>query len=191
MRSLLFLAAAAATAAAGQPAPKQPAWYTKAVKKVEATFEPAEAKPGQVVTFKLTVELNEGYHTYPSKQPDKLAASMVNKIGFPDPGAVVFVGPVTDSDNFEKKPEPELGIKEYRYYPGKVVYERKAVVAPTQKPGEVTVKLAEFRLTVCDANNCFPPRKLTPGATLKVLNGPPVPVDPKYADEVKKATGGL
>ena len=45
---------------------------------------PAEAKPGQTVTFTLTVELNDGYHTYPTVQPDKKAAGMVNEIKFPD-----------------------------------------------------------------------------------------------------------
>ena len=43
------------------------------MKKVEAKFDPAEAKPGQTVTFKLTVELNDGYYTYPTRQADKAA----------------------------------------------------------------------------------------------------------------------
>jgi hypothetical protein len=194
MRPLLFLTAAAALALAAGPSAgedKKPAWWDKAVKKLEVAFDPAEAKPGQTVTLKLTVELHEGYYTYPTKQEDKAAEGMVNKLAFPDPGVVVFVGETIDADDYKTKAEPELGIRDLRYYPKKVVYERKAVVRPSQKPGEVAVKLPEFRLTICDANNCFPARKLTPEAKLKVLDAPPVPVDPKYADEVKKAPGGL
>ena len=36
-------------------------WYERAVKKVEAKFEPAEAKPGQTVTFTLTGPNNTSY----------------------------------------------------------------------------------------------------------------------------------
>jgi hypothetical protein len=183
MHSLLLIPALLTLAA-------PPTWYDKAVKKVEATFEPAEAKPGQTVTLKLTVQLNDGYMTYPTAQKDKAAAGMVNVLKFPDAGALVFVGHVIEPPHPKTKAEPELGIREYSTYSGKVVYERKAVVAPAQKPGPVTVRLPKFGLTVCDAKNCFPAKSLTPEATLKVLPGPPVPVEPKYAAEVKKATGG-
>ena len=158
------------TAPAGQAADK-PDWYEKAVKKVEATFEPAEAKPGETVTLKITVHLHDGYHTYPTRQPDKAAEAMVNKISFPDAGAVTFVGDVTDPKEYKTKAEPELGIKEMRIVEGKVVYERKAVVSATAKPGAVTVKLTAVTLNVCDAVNCYPAKKLTPEATLKVLDG--------------------
>src|SRR6476469_7263351 len=71
-------------------------WYDKAVKKVEAKFSPAEAKPGQTVTFTVTIELADGYHTYPTVQTDKQAAAMVNTILFPKPDAVIFVGKTED-----------------------------------------------------------------------------------------------
>src|SRR5262245_50743419 len=70
--------------------------FEKAVKKVEGSFSPAEAKPGQTVTFSITVELNDGFYTYPTVQTDKMAVSMVNEIKFPDPGTVIFVGKVED-----------------------------------------------------------------------------------------------
>lgn len=187
--------AAFATPAFGQLQPlgnsaKPPAWYATAVKSVEAAFEPAEAKPGQTVTLKLTVKLNPGYHTYTLKQPDKPAAGMVNKLTFPDPGTVIFVGEAADPDDYKTKSEPDLGITELRYLPGTAVYERKAVVSPKAKAGDATVTLTSFKLSVCDKDNCFPPRTLTPEAKLKVLSGPAVAVEKAFADEVKKA-GGL
>src|SRR5436190_2958978 len=100
------VAAVVAVAPGGASAQK---WYEKAVKKVEGKFAPAEAKPGQTVTFTLTVELNEGYHTYPTAQPDKLAAGMVNVLKFPAPGAVIFVGSTEDPKDFVTKEEPDLG----------------------------------------------------------------------------------
>jgi len=157
------------------------------VKSVEAKFEPAEAKPGQLVTFKLIVVLEDGYHTYPLLQPDKQAASMVNKIDFPEPAGVVFVGDALDPAEPKSKAEPVLGIEEMLYYTGTVVYERKVVVSPKVAAGDLTVQIPKFTLSVCDKDNCFPPKKHTPEAKLKVLSGPAVAVDKKYAAEVEKA----
>lgn len=168
----------------------QKGWYEKAVKKVAAKFEPAEAKPGQTVTFKLTVDLNEGYHTYPTAQPEKAAEGFVNQIKFPDPGAVIFVGAVTDPKGFETKEVPELQIKELREYPGSVTFTRKAVVSPKATAGTAEVKLTTFKLTVCDKTNCYPPKAVPVAAALKVLDGPPVPVEKNYAAEVEKALAG-
>jgi hypothetical protein len=162
-------------------------WYERAVKNVEAKFEPAEAKPGQTVTFKLTVDLKEGYHTYPTVQPDKLAASMVNTITFPAPAGVIFVGPVTDPKDFETKAEPELMIKELRYSSGTAVFTRKAVISPKAAAGSATVKLESFKLLVCDKSNCFPPKAVPVEASLKILDGPAVAVEKEFADEVAKA----
>ena len=159
------------------------------VKSVEATFDPPEAKPGQTVALKLTVELEDGYYTYPLVQPDKAAAGMISQVQFPKPGAVVFVGEAIDPAKPKSKAEPLLGIEELLYYTGTVVYERKAVVAPSAKPGETAVKLTKVKLSVCDKNTCAV-LDFTPEAKLKVLDGPAVAVDKKYAAEVEKATGG-
>jgi hypothetical protein len=165
-------------------------WYEKAVKKLEGRFTPAEAKPGQTVTFALTIELNDGYQTYPTVQADKKAAGYVNILKFPDPGAVIFVGKTEDPKEFLTKEEPDLGIKELRVHTGTVVYTRKAVVSPKAAAGETKVKLTTFSLSVCDKTNCFPPKTVPVEATLKVLDGPPVAVDKAYAEEVMAALGG-
>src|SRR5262245_44438801 len=123
-----MVAAVMLAVAPGSAAP--PKWFDKAIKKIEGKFTPAEAKPGETVTFTLTVELHDGYYTYPTVQPDKLAAGMVNVIKFPTPGTVIFVGSTEDPKDFLTKEEMDLGIKELRYNVGKVVYTRKAVVSP-------------------------------------------------------------
>ena len=188
--AVIFAMAVAALVAAVPGTVRAQKWYEKAVKKVEGRFTPAEAKPGQTVTFSLTVELTDGYHTYPTAQPDKLAAGMVNAITFPDPGTVIFVGTTLDPKDFVTKEEPDLGIKELRVNVGTVVYTRKAVVSPKAAAGAATVKLAAFSLSVCDKTNCFPAKIVPVEAALKVLDGPAVAVDKAYADEVAKALGG-
>ena len=188
LRSLLLVVPLALAVAL--PAAAQKGWYEKAVKKVEAKFDPAEAKPGQTVTLKLTVELNDGYHTYPVVQPDKEAASMTNVLKFPDPGTLIFVGNTADPKDFETKAEPELGIKELRTMSGTVTWTRKAVVSPKAVAGEATVKLSSFRLLVCDKSNCFPPKAVPVEASFKVLAGPAVEVEKDFAAEVAKALAG-
>jgi hypothetical protein len=195
IRSLPTLAVAVGLLAVALPvrSADKPDAFAKAVKSVEATFDPAEAKPGQTVTLKVTVKLHPGYYTYPTKQTDKRAAAqnMVNTFTFPNPGAVVFVGAVIDPPDPKSKAVPVFGIKDEKYYTGEVVFERKAVVNPGQKTGSVAVKLKEFAVNVCsDTAGCLDIKKLAPEATLKVLDGPAVPVEAKYADEVKKALGG-
>jgi hypothetical protein len=171
-----------------QPASGRQKWFDKAVKKIEASFDPAEAKPGQTVTFKLTIDLNEGYHTYPTVQPEKAAENFVNTIKYPSAGSVIFVGTTTDPKKFEEKAEPALQIEKLRYMSGSVVFTRRAVVSPKAAPGPIEVKLDEFRIQVCDKNVCYPSKKVdVMSAKLKVLDGPAVPVDKEYADEVMKA----
>ncbi len=162
-------------------------WYAKAVKDITFTATPAEAKPGEVVTLKITVKLNDGYHTYPTKQDDKNAASMINKITFLDGTALIAVGPIKDPIDFETKAEPELGITDLRTNHGDVVYERKAVVSPKAKAGQIEVKLKALRLSICDKTNCFPAKTVTPMATFKVLPGEAVAVPKEFAEEVKLA----
>ena len=99
-------------------------WYDKAVKKIEAKFDPAEAKPGQTVTFKLTIDLNDGYYTYPTVQPEKAAAGYVNLLKFPAAGTLIFDGSVIDPKDFDTKEEPDLMIKELRTLPGTVTFTR-------------------------------------------------------------------
>lgn len=189
VRLLVLSSLLLSTAAVAQP-PKKDAWFDKAVKSVDLTFDPAEAKPGQTVTMRLTVTLADGYYTYPVAQPDKAARDMVNEFKFPDPGAVVFVGPVLEPKEFKKKAEPVLGIKELRTLSGKVVYERKLVVNPGQPAGPVAVKLPAVKLNVCDEKICYPTKTVTPTGTLKVLPGPAVSIDAAFAAEVAKALAG-
>ena len=68
-----------------------------------------------------------------------------------------------------------------------MTYTRKAVVSPKAAAGPTAVKLSSFKVSVCDKDNCFPPKAVPVEATLKVLDGPAVEVEKAYADEVKKA----
>ena len=194
-RTLVLIPFAAITfALAAPPASRASAlptkWYEKAVKKVSADIAPAKAKPGQTVTLSVTVELNEGYFTYPTEQVDKMAAGMVNHFKFPAPGTVIFVGTIENPKNPKTKADEEANIKELRYYTDKATFTRKAVVSPKAAAGPTTVKLAQFKLSVCDMLNCYPPKEVPIEVNLEVLEGPALPVEKDFAAEVQKALDG-
>jgi hypothetical protein len=154
-----------------------------AIQKVEAAFEPAEAKAGQTVTLKITVKLADGYHTYPLVQQAPEAKYSTNTITFPKDGPVVFVGETIDPIDAKAK---KVDDYELLVCNGGGTWIRKAVVPPSAKAGEATAKV-KFKLLVCDENNCFPPKTIDLEAPLKVLDAPAVPVEAKYKDEVEKA----
>ncbi len=167
--------------------------FEQTLKRYDIRFEPAEARPGETVTLKITLEPVDGFFTYPVVQPDARAKGQVNRIAFPAPGPVIFVGPFGDPAGAKSKVEPILDNANKLYYVGPTTWERKAVVSPNAQPGLVTVALKspaglETKFQVCDEEGCFNSRG-TVTAKLTVLSGPAVPVDSKYKDEVEKALG--
>src|SRR5262249_17933377 len=80
-------------------------------------------------------------------------------------------------------------INEIRYFPGGATWEVKAVVSPKASAGEKTITLKDFRIVVCDKDNCLPPKKVPISAKLTVLEGTQA-VDPKYKQAVEKSLGG-
>src|SRR6266508_640910 len=152
--------------------------FETAVKKIEARFEPAEAKPGQTVTFTLAIQLYEGWYTYPTVQPNPEIASTVNKIVLPSPGDVIFVEPVQDPAGFHTASDKTLGDK--RYYPDRVVWSFPAVASPKATPGTKTVALKQVRVLVCVKQKkpdgeyeekCLVPKTVPVAAEIKVLEG--------------------
>src|SRR5437870_8197637 len=59
--------------------------FEEVVKSIKATVEPATAKRGETVTWRLVVELIDGWHTYPTVQPDPGAEGFVTGLSFSPP----------------------------------------------------------------------------------------------------------
>jgi len=168
--------------------------FMDAVKKIEGRFEPADAKPGQTVVFKLSISLNEGWYTYPTEQPDARLKAMVNTIILPPPGDVIFVEPVSDPPGQQTGFDAEIGDK--RYYPDPVTWEFPVVVSRKATPGLKKITLEKVRVLVCVKKKlpdgtyeekCLAPRTVPVTADLNVLEGPAVPIDPKFVKAVEKA----
>jgi len=176
---LLFLAGTS-------PALAQAITFETAVESIEAKIEPAEAKAGQTVKYKLTIKLFPNHWTYPVVQNNPKEKLTVNKFQLPPNGELIFVEPITDPENSHTKPAPAGG--ELLYYPDGATWEFTAVVSPKATLGEKQVPVGLSKILVCNDQGC-----ITPGsvpikqvvASIKVLPGS-VEVEPKYRDKVNE-----
>jgi len=161
--------------------------FDVAVPKRELTIEPAEAQAGQVVTLRLHLEMADGWHTYPTVQPDPGASSQVNRIEEPQStGGPVLIplGPWKDPMGSESRDASEIMIKELHFYHGSVTWEMKAVVSP-KATARVTKITVPTRLLACDKDSCLPPRKVVLETPFAVLAGT-APVNPEFQDSINK-----
>src|SRR5271170_2875139 len=114
--------------------------YAEIIKKLEARFEPAEARPGQMVTLKIELKLVDGWRSFPTKQSDGSLATHVNKIQFPADGDIRFTGKIKEPTNIAVESYPEIDIKDLRYCPGGGTWECEAIISSEAKPGQAIAK---------------------------------------------------
>lgn len=143
--------------------------FDDVVTRIEAKFEPATAKPGDTVTWILTVELIPGWHTYPTKQPDPNAASQITRIKFPENGDLRASGPIVEPKDPIKKAYPELQIKQILELEGSVVWKQQIKVSESATSGTLTYKVP-LTIFACK-ESCLPPERRTTTADLKIEGG--------------------
>ena len=179
--AVLLPAAFSPAARAAQPPAPGGFNFESAVQEIKATVEPAAAAPGQTVTWKLTLVLSPGWHTYATVQTDPIAQSAATKIEFLEaPAGLIRVG--TLGEQAEAKPVRD-GINELE---GTITWTQPFVVSPEAKPGTRKVK-ATLQVQVCQGKKCLANRTLPFEAPLTVTDDKPVLVEDKYKDAVKAA----
>jgi thiol:disulfide interchange protein DsbD len=155
---------------------------TDKVQSLETKIEPASAKPGQTVFYRITVKLAPNHYTYPTVQPDAQEGDSVNLLHPPEGSDLIFVEPITNPPGAKSKP----GIKgTLAIYPDEATYAFTAVVSPLATPGEKKIKLKRVRFTVCNDETCVPVN--LPVEASFTVAGEPVKVDDKYRSAVEAA----
>jgi thiol:disulfide interchange protein DsbD len=140
---------------------------------VSAALEPAKARRGQEIKLKVTLDITEGFHSYPTKQSDPKAEDYVTTIAVESPD-VSLVGRFRDPPPTKIKAEPALKIRSLAYYEGTIVIEGTLRVKPDAVPGKKEVKVSTSG-QVCDENGCVPFGD-TAKLALEVTDDPPVAV---------------
>jgi thiol:disulfide interchange protein len=149
--------------------------FDAAVTKIEAITDVKEAEPGETIKVKVTVELSDGWHTYPTKQVDPQAQSQVTK--FTGPEGPAKLGSIEDPAGFIAKPELDINIQELRYYEKSVTWVIPVIINADAKPGVIDVAPKTIKLLACDEMGCLPPRSIPLSAklTVKATTGRAIP----------------
>lgn len=144
-------------------------------------MEPRKVKRGQAVTWSFSVEVLDGWHTYPTKQTDPNAEPYQNKFKFPTDANVVFVGNLAEPLTVQKDEDGTKVAMVEKFG----VWKRTLVVRPDAKPGTVKVPV-KITMLAC-ADRCLPPQTITAEVEITITDDPPVAVDAKYRAEVEAA----
>ncbi len=184
-----FLAFPGAVWAAAQEVPV-PGSLQRSVNRVEVSIEPQTARRGQTITWKVQLQLAEGFHTYPldpklSSSPVQLRFLDRAKLKAGD-AAVIPVGQTKDVG--VPRVVTDAGVTQTEYE-GVVVYEQSLVVSPQATPGQSTLRV-KFSpgSQVCDAQGCKPLVVLKLDTPLTIL-ADSVPVEARYQEAVSKWLG--
>ncbi len=172
------------------PGPKKRSTFAD-LGKVTVEVTPKEAKPGETVQVKLTVETKPGAWTYPVKPKDPGQPGS-NRINWePRLADLIPVGAIIDPPNPKVGPREDEPGKMKEYYTGLVTWTLSAVVSPRATPGVKKVPLEGSSVQVCgklsNGNEvCLNTGKNEIAAEITVLESSPVPVELKYASIVDK-----
>lgn len=154
MRSLLVLLILSSTAFA-----QKSARTFADVAEVTTKIEPAKAKPGDTITFSLTISPKPDCWTYPSGEE--------NVIRLPKTGDVIFDQKFEDPPNALPKIVDGMSVD---HYPFPVTWTFKGTVSTDAKPGKKSIVLTGTKLQVCNEKNCFYTKpETTPSAELEIL----------------------
>lgn len=134
------------------------------------TVTPAEARPGETVTYQVRAKLNPGWHvyTYAKEQPSEGPRN--TRFDVFDPAGLTVAGEWTASKDATSKKEPAFpNLDSVSFYEDEVTWRLPLTVPADAAPGKKTVR-CQASYQICDANSCsFPGYWTLPDVALTVL----------------------
>ena len=146
---------------AAKPAKKDtPLALRPATATLTASVEPAEAKPGDTVTVKVTAKLDDGYHIYKYSK-EKGSGPVPTSFDFFDPAGLAIEGDWSASREPEKHKDPNFpDVDSVEYYEGEVTWSIKLKIPASAAAGKKTLRCQAMYM-VCDAKTCSIPGRWT------------------------------
>ena len=142
----------------------------------EATFTtsvtPAEAKPGDTVTYKVTAKVEAPWHIYKYSKTPPADGPKYTEFDFFDPAGLKVEGDWTPSAAPIKKKEPAFpDIPYLEYHEDEVTWSVKLQIPAKATPGKKTLR-CQVGYMICSDQNCsFPGQWTLPDAELTVTSG--------------------
>ena len=184
----LVVQAVAAVLLAGLLASSHPAWAdddAKPAKKdnpaslkpsqatLSASVEPADAKPGDVVTFKVTAKLDPGFHIYKYSK-EQGGGPVPTSFDFFGHAGLEVDGDWTASHDPQKHKDPNFpDVESVEYYEDEVTWSMKLRIPAGTGAGKETLR-CQARYMICDAKTCSIPGRWTlPDVELTIKDGEP------------------
>ena len=165
------------SALADPPAPKKKDSNPRIKSKnaeLTASVEPSEARPGDIVTLKVTAKLEPGYHIYKhdEKPPAEGGGPVNTTFDLFDAGGLEVKGDWSASrEPIKHKEENFPNLPFVEFYEDEVTWSIKLKVPPGTPPGKKTIRV-QAGYMICNDKSCSQPGKWTlPAATLTVAAG--------------------
>jgi thiol:disulfide interchange protein DsbD len=139
---------------------------------IKATVEPATARPGDTVTYKVEVTVDEPWHIYAFAKAQPTEGPRATQFDFFDP-AGLQPGEAWKPDKAPvRKKEPAFpNLDAVEYHTGTVVWSVPIKIPADAKPGKKSLQ-TQIYFQICDENSCKPPTYWTvPAATVTVEGG--------------------
>ncbi len=164
---------AAPVSAQRTPAKKDsPAFLFPKAVTLKAVVEPAEARPGQTVTYRVTATVDEPWHIYAYSKVQVEEGPRSTQFDLFETGGLTPLGDWTPDKPPTEKPEPAFDNKIYGSYEGLAVWSIRLQVPPNSPP-DSRILQSQIYFQICDPIKCNPPvfRSLEP-VTLTVAGDP-------------------
>jgi thiol:disulfide interchange protein len=143
--------------------PKEVTYETKVV--------PAKAKPGEVVTYTVTVKVAKPWHIYAYGKEQPKEGPRLTKFDVFGLTDLTPSGDWTPSEKPKSKRDAGFDNMLVEYYEGQVSWSRKFKIPADAKPGARTFR-TQIYYQICDPKSCKPPTRVTvPDAELTVGGG--------------------
>ncbi|MDB5350006.1 MAG: dsbD 2 [Planctomycetota bacterium] len=143
--------------------PKEVSYTTK--------VEPARAKPGDTVTYTVTLKVDAPWHIYGYvKQQPAANGPRGTQFDFFDRAGLTLSGDWNPSEPPKVKLDEQFDNLKVEYHEGRVSWSVKLKIPADAKPGKKTLR-NQIYYQICDPKSCKPPTYVTlPDATVTVVN---------------------
>ncbi|MGD0044885.1 MAG: protein-disulfide reductase DsbD domain-containing protein, partial [Isosphaeraceae bacterium] len=154
------------------PKPAQKDSPTRAKPKdvvLTTSIRPAEARPGDTVTLKVTAKLNPGWHIYTQAKNQMGEGPRKTVFDLFDTAGLEVAGDWKADRKPESRAEPAFDNQTFEYFEDEVSWSIPLKVPSATAPGKKMIR-CQASYQICNAQSCsFPGRWTLPDATLTIL----------------------